>query len=245
MIKVIIFDLDGTLIQTEVLKARSYARAIHRLTKNTVPEEKVLAGFSKFVGLSRMEVVLGLTNDFQEELKMIYPEKNQEFIQESILSERLEIYKNMIEETHLLSQFFCPYNLGLLHALHDDNYLIVLATMSHMNEVDKMLNALKIKDKFRLVMTRDKVSNGKPHPEIYLNSRDALNLKSEECLVIEDSVNGIKAGLNADMKVFAVTNDITRDAVHAANILPNDFIVDDLTKLKSRVYRFLSNHGSL
>lgn len=241
MIKVIIFDLDGTLIQTEVLKARSYARAIHSLTKNAVPEEKVLAGFSKFVGLSRMEVVLGLTNDFQEELKVIYPGKTQEFLQESILSKRLEIYKNMIEETHLLSQFFCPYNLGLLHALHDDNYLIALATMSHMNEVDKMLNALKIKDKFSLVMTRDKVSNGKPHPEIYLNSKDRLNVKSEECLVIEDSVNGIKAGLNADMNVFAVTNDITRDSVHASDLLSDDFIVDDLSELKPRIYQFLSD----
>jgi len=54
MIKVIIFDLDGTLIQTEVLKARSYARAIHILTKKAVAEEKVLAGFAKYVGLSRM-----------------------------------------------------------------------------------------------------------------------------------------------------------------------------------------------
>jgi beta-phosphoglucomutase-like phosphatase (HAD superfamily) len=241
MIKVIIFDLDGTLIQTEVLKARSYARAIHTLTKKAVAEEKVLAGFAKFVGLSRMEVVQGLTTDFQEELKGIYQGKNQEFLQQSILSKRLEIYKNMIEETHLLSQFFCPYNLGLLQALHDDNFMIALATMSHMNEAEKMLNALKIKDKFRSVITRDSVSNGKPHPEIYLKSRDTLKVKSEECLVIEDSVNGIKAGLNADMNVFAVTNDITRDAVHASKLLSDDFIVDDLTELKPRVYQFLSD----
>ena len=85
------------------------------------------------------------------------------------------------------------------------------------------------------------MSNGKPHPEIYLKSKDTLNVKPEECLVIEDSVNGIKAGLNAEMNVFAVTNDITRDAVHAAKLLSDDFIVDDLTGLKPRVYRFLSN----
>jgi len=53
MIKVVIFDLDGTLIQTEVIKARSYARAIHILTGNNIPEEKVLAGFKKYVGLAQ------------------------------------------------------------------------------------------------------------------------------------------------------------------------------------------------
>jgi len=241
MIKVIIFDLDGTLIQTEVLKARSYAQAINSLTKKAVSEEKVLEGFSKFVGLSRTEVVQGLTNEFQKDLIVIYEGETQEFLQQTILSKRLEIYKNMIEKTDLLSQFFCPYNLGLLHALHQDKFEISLATMSHMTEVDKILNALKIRDKLNLIMTRDGVSIGKPHPEIYLKSKDKLNVNSEECLVIEDSVNGIKAGLNAGMNVFAVTNDITRDAVHSANLLPNDFIVDDLTELKSRVYQFLSN----
>jgi HAD superfamily hydrolase (TIGR01549 family) len=240
MIKAIIFDLDGTLIQTEVLKARSYARAIHLLTGKTVAEEKVLAGFSKFVGLSRIEVVQGLASEFQEELKGYFQEKGHDFLQQSILEKRLEIYKNMIEETQLLSQFFCPYNLRLLQSLHEDNYMIALATMSHMNEAEKMLNALKIKDKFRLIITRDSVSNGKPHPEIYLKSKDTLKVKSEECLVIEDSVNGIKAGINAGMNVFAVTNDITRDAVHASKLLSDDFIIDDLTGLEPRVYRFLS-----
>jgi beta-phosphoglucomutase-like phosphatase (HAD superfamily) len=69
MIKAIIFDLDGTLIQTEVLKATSYARAINFLTKCKVSKDRVLDIFGRFVGLSRQEVVGGLAKHFKFELE--------------------------------------------------------------------------------------------------------------------------------------------------------------------------------
>ena len=64
-------------------------------------------------------------------------------------------------------------------------------------------------------------------------------MEFNECLVIEDSVHGIKAGLAAGMHVFAVTNHITRDQVHSANILAPSFIVDHPRELIDRVYHFL------
>ncbi|MDF1576242.1 MAG: HAD family phosphatase [Bacteroidales bacterium] len=240
MIKAVIFDLDGTLIQTEVLKARSYARAIHQLTGGSVQEEKVLNGFSSYVGLSRTEVVGGLFFEFLTELAMVYPDKNPAFIQQSILSWRLEIYQEMINDAELLSGFFCPFNIGLLHELHADQYLTALATMSHLTEAERMLKAMRIKDKLSLVLTRDSVSRGKPDPEIYLKISEMLDVSPEDCLVIEDSVNGINAGLHAGMKVFAVTNDITRASVHKSGILEAQFIIDELSELKPRIYNFLT-----
>jgi HAD superfamily hydrolase (TIGR01509 family) len=241
MIKAVIFDLDGTLIQTEVLKARSYARAIHELTMKTLPEEKVLAGFNKYVGLSRMEVVEGLVHEFHKEFTSFYPEKSGTFIQQAILSRRLEIYKEMIDDAELLSGFFCPFNIGLLHKMHEDGYTTALATMSHLSEAEKMLNTMQIRDKLSVVVTKDIVIRGKPEPEIYLKINAILGTKVEECLVIEDSVNGIKAGINAGMTVFAVTNDITRKSVHNSKILEDSFIIDELHELMPRIYQFLSN----
>ncbi|MDT8394176.1 MAG: HAD family phosphatase [Bacteroidales bacterium] len=240
MIRAIIFDLDGTLIQTEVLKARSYARAIHKLSGQSVTEDEVLKSYKLFVGLSRAEVVDGLSDKFRHELKTSLNIDDAELLRQSILSERLRIYHDMISNPRILSAFICPYNLELLHSLHGRNYLIALATMSYAGEADKVLNVLDIKEKLSLIMTRDKVSSGKPDPEIYLKTMDRLRLGRAECLVIEDSVNGIKAGLNAGVKVFAVTNDFTRESVHAAHILPDEYIVDDLSTLKETVSKFLS-----
>lgn len=241
MIKAVIFDLDGTLIQTEVLKARSYAMAIHQLTAGVVVEEKVLKGFNRYVGLSRMEVVEGLFHEFLTELAKVFPEQQKvEEIQQSILSRRLEIYQEMIADADLLSGFFCPFNIGLLHGVHAEGYTTALATMSHQEAAERMLDAMDIKDKLSVVLTKDNVFKGKPDPEIYLKISEMLELSPEECLVIEDSVNGIKAGLNAGMTVFAVTNDITRDSVHASELLDEKFIIDELSELKPRIYSFLN-----
>ncbi|MBS0010016.1 MAG: HAD family phosphatase [Bacteroidales bacterium] len=239
MIKAVIFDLDGTLIQTEVLKARSYAKAINQLTEGRILEEKVLKGFSSYVGLSRMEVVEGLYLEFMNELAMVYPARKADFIRQAIISKRLEIYRDMINDAGLLSGFFCPFNIGLLNSLHKDGYITALATMSHEQEATRMLDIMKIRDKLSVVVTRDSVATGKPDPEIYLKVSGMLGIMPEECLVIEDSVNGIKAAVSAGMTVFAVTNGITRESVHKAEIIDTKYIIDYLEELKPRIYSFI------
>lgn len=244
MIRAVIFDLDGTLIQTEVMKAQSYARTVNVLTGNVVSEETVLTGFKKYVGLSRKEVVKGLAEEFLEELADGNNGNSPEEIRHSIIIRRLELYKTMLNEPDLLSQFFCPYNLGLLNSLYNDNYILALATMSHMVEADKVLDTLKIKDKLGHIITSDIVINGKPHPEIYLKTVEMLKVRHDECIVIEDSVNGIRAALEAGLHVFAATNEITRESVHASGLLPAEFIIDDMTELKPRIYQFIENQNN-
>jgi beta-phosphoglucomutase-like phosphatase (HAD superfamily) len=239
MIKAIIFDLDGTLIQTEILKAKSYAMAINVLTEGEVAVKRLMDGFGRYVGLSRHEVANGLVREFETVLSFYLEGKSTEHIQQMVLSERLSIYQDILNDSQLLSAHFCPYNLGLLDSLFIDNYLIALATMSSLPEVDRVLDVMNIRQQFHLVVTRENVKNGKPDPEIYSKTKDSLKVKAEECLVIEDSVNGITAGLNAGMHVFAVTNEITRASVHDSGLLPDELIIDDLTELKARVYQFL------
>lgn len=241
MIKAIIFDLDGTLIQTEVLKASSYAQAIYHLTQKGISEEQVLDIFGKFVGLSRKEVVRGLVEHFEAELENKLKTSNIRLIQDQLIEKRLEIYSNILNDTKLLAKHFCSFTLGLLHKVYSDKFLVVLATMSHFAEAKRITSIMGIYEKFDLILTRDDVSVGKPNAEIYEKARTDLGLKSEECLVIEDSVNGIKAGLNAGMHVFAVTNSVTRESVHACNLLGSEYVVDNLEDLISRVYSFIKD----
>lgn len=240
-IKAVLFDLDGTLVQTEVLKADSYAMAIAELTQGRVEKKQVLEIFTQFVGLSRTEVVEGLSKQYHKELSTHLSENNLETIGKKLIEKRLALYREVLENTDLLSKHFCTYTLGLFHRLYKENYTLVLATMSHLPEAKKVTEAIGIYDQFDLILTRDDVANGKPAPDIYNKAKEHFGLTSEQCLVIEDSPNGIMAAQNAAMPVFAVTNSITKASVHHCDLLNPSFIIDDLTQLETVVCSFLES----
>ena len=240
MTKAVLFDLDGTLIQTELLKARSYAQALHQLTQSTVTEKEGIDAFKDYVGLSRKEVVAGLATRFHKELAEHMKTDDSSVLQDKLINKRLEVYHAMLEDSKLLSGYFCPFNLALFHKVKQAGLQVVLATMSHRKEADRILKLMGIQDKFDLIRTRDDVKQGKPDPEIYIRAYQDLRLAPGECLVIEDSINGIKAALHAKTPVFAVTNDITRKSVHNSGLLDADFIIDNLSELVSKVFSFLA-----
>ena len=215
MIKAFIFDLDGTLIQTEVLKATSYAKALVQLSAGKVNEEEVLGFFDRLVGLSRQEVVLGLVDQFGDRMEASDPVLQAR----DLIGLRLEIYHQMLNDEDLLSKHFCPYSLGLLKEGRKRGLRMALATMSHRKEAQKVLSVMGIVDQFECILTKDDVEEGKPAPEIYLLVAQKLSLSSKQCLVLEDSVNGIKAAQAAGMPVFALTNTVTRRSVHEAQLL--------------------------
>ncbi|AFH49668.1 Putative phosphatase/phosphohexomutase [Ignavibacterium album JCM 16511] len=239
MIKAIIFDLDGTLVQTEIVKAHSYAKAIALLSANAVTENEVIQNFKNYVGLSRNDVAKNLVRDYHQQLKSLA--KSNEDIEDMLIENRLEIYNSMLEDPSVLPKYCCTMTMGFLNTVHEYNYLTGLATMSHCMQVERVLQIMNIKDKFKFVITRDEIENAKPHPEIYLRMKNKLQVESDECVVIEDSVAGIKAALSANMHVFAVTNSITKDSVHTSKLLDKKFIIDNPAELETQVYEFIES----
>lgn len=239
MTKAVIFDLDGTLIQTEVLKASSYAKAVNELTKNTISEATVLTVFQNLVGLSRVEVLQGLYDEFSEVLQKYLDTNDSVLIKKTLINKRLEIYNNILSLEELLKSHFCSKTLGLFNRLYNEGYKLVLATMSHNTEANKVLEVMKIRDKFDIILTRDNVEKGKPDPEIYLKAIELLGLPKEECLIIEDSVNGVKAAIKAGVPVFAITNSITRQSVNEAQLLPEDYVINDTSNFDDKLYNHI------
>jgi len=82
--------------------------------------------------------------------------------------------------------------------------------MSYCAQVRRMLEILDLTEAFDFVASRDDVERGKPDPEIYLLVSRELGISPEECLVIEDSPTGVKAGLAAGMDVVAVELELGR-----------------------------------
>ena len=88
--------------------------------------------------------------------------------------------------------------------------VIALATSSTRKKPETHLNRLNLMKYFDLLVTAEDVQRIKPAPDLFLKTAEKAGCTVEECLVIEDSLNGLKAGLNANMRVLVVPNDVTK-----------------------------------
>ena len=233
MIRAMIFDLDGTLVQTERLKAISYARAAVELCPYSLREDEVIDAFKEVVGLPRREVAKTLVERFQLAGKA--GERMNEFgvsaPWQAFVQIRLQIYDDMLADPDVIRQNRWPHNLALLQEARRWSCKTGLATMSHCRQARRVLDILDLSDAFDVVATRDDVERGKPDPEIYLLVARELDIASSECLVIEDSPAGVRAALRAGMHVVAVSTPFTKKRLRDSNMLLPQRIVDDPAKL--------------
>jgi beta-phosphoglucomutase-like phosphatase (HAD superfamily) len=115
--------------------------------------------------------------------------------------------------------------------------------MSYCAQVQRVLEILNLTDTFDFVASRDDVEHGKPDPEMYLLVAGELGVPPSECLVVEDSPTGVKAGLAAGMDVVAVSTPFTRRRLHEAALLPSGHVVDDPATLPNVVAHIVAHHN--
>ena len=242
MIEAIIFDLDGTLVQTEALKALSYARAARQLCSNSLTEEVVIEAFKDVVGLSREEVAKKLMERFG--LEKAAKARMEEFTVASpwqaFVQVRMGIYESMILDPEILRKYRCPYNVRLLRWARRRGYSTGLATMSHCQQASSVLEMLNLKTDLDFIATVDDVESGKPDPEIYTLVARELHVSPADCLVVEDSSSGVKAALDAGMGCIAVTTDFTRKGVRKSGLLADRWVVDSPSELLAVAKRFIA-----
>ena len=111
------------------------------------------------------------------------------------------------------------------------------------NQVRHVLEILNLAGAFDFIATRDDLERGKPDPEIYRLVASELDVAPEICLVIEDSPAGVKAALDGGMHCVAVTTPFTRARIHASQLLDEDLIVDNPTKLPAVVRQIMDSAG--
>lgn len=244
MIRAMIFDLDGTLVQTERLKALSYAHAAIELCPRDVAESDVLDAFKDVVGLSRREVAQALVErfDLEETARARIAEFGVSSPWQVFVQVRMRIYEDMLANPDVLRNNQWPHNIALLQEARRTRCKVGLATMSRCAQVKRVLEILNLTDTFDFVASRDDVEHGKPDPEIYLLVAEELSVPPEECLVVEDSPTGVRAALAAGMDVVAVSTPFTRQRLGEEVLLPPGHIVDDPARLPEVVAHILAHH---
>jgi beta-phosphoglucomutase len=109
-----------------------------------------------------------------------------------------------------------------------DKYQIdrAIATSAPIGNVNFTLEKTGLRKYFTTILDESFVSKGKPNPEIYLKTAAALNYKPEHCIVIEDSLSGVKSGKAAGCKVVGITTTHS-----AAELSETDYVIDNFSEL--------------
>lgn len=185
MIKAIIFDMDGLMIDSERVTFECYQERLKDMNL-TMDEEfyKTLLGKPIKGIYQRFYDVYG--NDFP--IQNVIQDVHQ-LMAERFETEGIPVKKGLVE---------------LLHYLKDNNYKTIVATSSNRDRVDKILAQAKITEFFDDSICGDEVTKGKPNPEVFLKSCQKLGVNVDEAIVLEDSEAGIQASYDANIKVICI-----------------------------------------
>lgn len=179
-IEAVIFDMDGTLFDTERIGYEFWKKALKRY--GYVMNVKV---YSSLAGRKRKESSKILAEIYGEDLPIakIYEEKDKEFIK-FLWENGVPVKKGVYE----LLEFLC-----------ERGYKIALATSSYRQKTIDLLDRAGIRDKFKAIICGEDVRNSKPDPEIFLKAAKQLKVDPKKCIVLEDSPVGVKAAYNGGM----------------------------------------------
>jgi HAD superfamily hydrolase (TIGR01509 family) len=215
MIKAVIFDMDGVMIASEPLweKTERILLGKRNIDYNPIYRDKI-------VGLNQ--------NDSGKLLKETFnlPETVQELI-----NERLEILLELYEKELEL----VPGLTELLKELKENSFLLALASSSPYIAINFVLDKFYLRDFFSVVVSGESVELGKPNPDIYLYTAKKLGVEPNECVVIEDSINGVKSAKEAGMLCIAIPD----KRLNQKEFQIADLVVDRLDKISARVIRSL------
>ncbi len=215
MSSAVIFDMDGLLIDSEPIW-REAEKEIFAEVGISLTEEMCYTT----VGLRIDEVVNHWYSKFPWE------NPSQEIIKEKIIDKVIEL---VLQKGEIL-----PGVIQTIEYFHSKNYPLAIASASSMRIIDAVTEKFNLKKYFTVIHSAEFEEYGKPHPAVFISTAKKLNVLPQNCLVFEDSLNGVIAAKAARMKVIAVPENI-----HFEN--PKFELADDKIKSLAEFYPQLAH----
>ncbi len=192
MIKAVIFDMDGLLINSEPFWRQAEAEEF-KILNLPISEEDC----SETMGL-RIDVAV----------KYWFDKYN--FNKADINETSDKILKRVIELVNKKGELL-PGVLKILNVLKNNNIPMAIASSSAIELIEAVLKTCNIKNYFNAIASAEFEEYGKPHPAVFLSAAKKLAISPEKCLVFEDSISGIISAKAALMKTIAVPSNIVKN----------------------------------
>lgn len=208
MIKAVIFDMDGVIIDSELV----YLEKMWEFGKTRNPNMKLeqlypMVGASKEDAWSVLAEAVGLGQTWEEA--------------RADLKAHVDVYEGVDYRA-----IFRPEIRDILEELKKKGYGLAVASSTQLPVVEQVMRENEIMDYFQILVSGGQFKKSKPDPEIYLYTAERLGVRPEECLAVEDSTFGVLAGHRAGMTVAALKD----DRFHFDQS-PADYRMDRLTEI--------------
>ncbi len=188
MLKAVIFDMDGVLVDSEPLHARAGVLALEKYSV-----EVTIDYFYDFIGSTTIHMLDTMIKDFnltttRDELLITYSAAKHKLVKE-------EGYKAI------------PYTKELIIDLYKNGVKLAIASSSALSEIEDIVKTLGIAKYFDKLVSGATVSLPKPAPDVFLKAMSELGVNSTECIIIEDSCNGVRAAEAAGIPSIGFINE--------------------------------------
>ena len=215
MLKAIIFDLDGVIIDSEPVAAKAALSVFRRHGANADDSYH-----DQFIGGTTMQMIETAIKDFHFSMSA------EELLNE-VETEKKALLK---EEGYILS----PGVTALLKNLYQNGYHVAIVSSSGLSEIEKAVKALGIKKYFKKLISASQVKNPKPAPDTFLFALKELGIKAEEAMVVEDCDIGVESAKAAGITCVGYMNPHSgKQELKSADVLLESFETID--------YRFFKN----
>ncbi|MBH2003196.1 MAG: HAD family phosphatase [Sphingobacteriia bacterium] len=203
-IKAVIFDLDGTMIDNNAYHLAAWRQYLTDLGIN-ITEEEYRKNINGRTNKDAIEYIYRRTMTKEE--AMVYA------LEKEAVYRR--IYQPFIQPVEGLT--------GLLKLLEEKNIPMGIATSGIQVNINFMFEHIPVRKFFSAVINSEHITHGKPHPEIFLKTAEALHVSPGSCLVFEDAAVGVEAAKAAGMNVVALTTTQTEAELAEADLIIKDF----------------------
>lgn len=210
MIKAVIFDMDGVIVDSEGL----HQAALQKMLE--VHGKKVAANyFQCFIGIHDKVILQQIKDELNiaESVEELLRQKEKYFFEQ--VKEKLKLFKGF---------------RTFLTVVKEKNLRLAITSSSTRVYLNFVLEKFDLKHNFPIIISGEDIKHPKPDPEPYTKTIEQLKLKPEECMVIEDSIAGLRSAKAAGAHTIAVTNSFA-----AVNLSEADLVVNNLTEINANI----------
>ncbi|MBO3098238.1 HAD family hydrolase [Gelidibacter pelagius] len=218
MLKAVLFDMDGVIVNTEPLHQKSYSLMFDDVNIE-VPNDL----YATFTGQSTRAICDMLIKHFKLPLGT-----------ETLQEIKRHHFKYLFENDNELD--LLPGVLDLIKDYYNNGLTLVLASSATMENINNIFERFNLNPYFVAKLSGADLKASKPHPEIFENAAKAAGFDRDQCMVIEDSTNGIKAAKDAGIFCVGYDSLDSNQDFSLADLVVNDF--------KDISYKNISKHFS-